>query len=125
VGAMGIDTFASRSPEDIELTEEDINAFRVENIQLCGGVFSGDGSDGSFRGKVYSLLIIEITGQSLTQEWIPPEVVSEMYNALLGCDPDQVIEEFRESNDSSLEIIELRKFFKVCNDRGLGLINWG
>ena len=122
---MGIDTFASRSPEDIELTEEDINAFREANIQLCGGVFSGDGSDGSFRGKVYNLLILEISSQSLTQEWISPEVVSEMYKAFLECDPAQYIEEIGESHDTSWEKIELQKFLKVCNDRGLGLINWG
>jgi hypothetical protein len=48
---MGLDTYASRSPDDIELTEEDIQAFQEADITLCGGLFSGN--DGSFRGKVY------------------------------------------------------------------------
>jgi hypothetical protein len=49
---MGLDTFASRSSDDIELTEADLKAFEEAEISLCGGIFSGDGSDGSFRGKV-------------------------------------------------------------------------
>lgn len=47
---MGLDTFASRSPDDIELQSEDIQAFNEADIYLCGGIFSGEG--GSFRGKV-------------------------------------------------------------------------
>jgi len=40
---MGLDTFASRSPEDIVLTEKDIQAFLDADIELCGGIFSGEG----------------------------------------------------------------------------------
>jgi len=122
---MGIDTFASRSPEDIVLTEEDLSAFRDANIQLCGGVFSGDGSDGSFRGKVYAMMIMDITEQSLVQEWIPPETVREMYSAFANCDPQQVFDEYGWTRGTPDELLDLRKFFKVCSDRGLGLINWG
>jgi len=122
---MGIDTFASRSPEDILLTDEDRGAFSAANIQLCGGLFSGDGNDGSFRGKVYALLIIEITGQSLTQEWIPPETVCEMYESLKNSDTNTDLDTDYERDDDFVAIKELQKFFKVCCERGLGLINWG
>jgi len=119
---MGLDTFASRSPDDIELNPEDIQAFNEADIYLCGGIISGGG--GSFRGKIYSLLILEITGESLHQEWITPETVQAMYTALADCDPQQVIDESDTWDRTTGEILELCKFFGVCADRGLGLINW-
>jgi hypothetical protein len=73
---MGLDTYASRSPEDLVLTEEDLQAFADAQIELCGGIFSGEG--GSFRGKVYASLLLDITGVSLYAEWIPPETVHQM-----------------------------------------------
>ena len=118
---MGLDTYASRSPDDLVLHTGDNQAFEEAQIELCGGIFSGEG--GSFRGKVYSTLILEITGVSLYQEWIPPETVKEMYRALAGCDPESAVTESDSLDRNPGEIIELRKFFKVCADRGLGLIN--
>ena len=122
---MGLDTFASRSPEDIELTGEDIQAFEQADIQLCGGIFSGSGNDGSFRGKLYVMMVLDITGESLYRGWIPPETVREMSTALEDCDPQQAFKEYSWHGCSPADILELRKFFKVCNERGLGLINWG
>jgi hypothetical protein len=117
---MGLDTYAAREPGNIELTEEDIQAFQEADITLCGGLFSGN--DGSFRGKVYSELIYEITGESLYAEWLPPETVKEMYASLLACDPEEAAGwAFR---NTPQEVQELRKFFKVCVERGLGLVGW-
>lgn len=119
---MGLDTFAARGPGNIELTEEDIQAFKDVDITLCGGIFSGGGNDGSFRGKVYSELIYEITGQSLYAEWIPPETVKAMYASLMACDPQEVAGwAYR---NTPQEDQELRKLFKVCVERGLGLVGW-
>jgi len=123
---MGLDTYARRSPEE-ELTDEDARAFDEAGIELCGGVFSGCG--GSFRGKVYDDLILEITGCSLYQEWIPPEKVQEMYRALEGCQPEQVLREAEAEGrfwheHTTGEILELRAFFRVCAERGLGLAGW-
>ncbi|MEA3440287.1 MAG: hypothetical protein U9R58_08395, partial [Chloroflexota bacterium] len=86
------------------------------------GIFSGEG--GSFRGKVYSILIYEITGESLFQEWISPETVRKMYTALAECDPQQAIDESDAWDRIPEEIVDLRKFFKVCAERGLGLVGW-
>jgi len=119
---MGLDTYASRSPDDLVLLTGDNQAFEEAQIELCGGIFSGEGC--SFRGKVYSTLIFEITGESLYQEWIPPEKVKEMYLALASCDPEEAIADSDSLDLIPDEIIELRKFFKVCADRELGLINW-
>lgn len=120
---MGLDTYASNSPDELSLSPEDTQAFLDANIYLAGGVFSG-GNDGSFRGKIYKTLIQEITGFSLYKEWITPEMVKEMYLALQDCDPQTAIDESDTWNRTTGEILELRKFFKVCADRNLGLINW-
>ena len=120
---MGLDTFASRSPDDIELNPEDTQAFLDADIQLAGGIFSG-GNDGSFRGKIYQVLIREITDISLLQDWIPPETVNKMSKALADCDPQEAIDESDTWDRTTGEILELRKFFKVCADRNLGLVNW-
>ena len=120
---MGLDTYAAHTPDDVELTEEDIQAFVEANISLCGGMLSGGGNDGSFRGKVYSMLILEITGESLYDEWLPPETVNKMYEILMACDPEDSIAQWDYGN-SVADILELRKFFRVCSERSLGLVGW-
>jgi len=119
---MGLDTYASATPDGGELSTADLQAFIDADISLCGGIFSG--GEGSFRGKIYALLILEITGFGLYQEWIPPETVREMSAALDRCDPLQAIEASSEWDRTPDEILELRKFFKVCSERNLGLVNW-
>jgi hypothetical protein len=118
---MGLDTYASRSPEDLVLTEEDLQAFADAQIELCGGIFSGEG--GSFRGKVYAELILDITDESLYQEWIPPDTVHKMYRSLAAYEL-LLLQDGKANGCSDVEIPDLRKFFKVCSDRGLGLIGW-
>ena len=120
---MGLDTFASRSSDDIELSEEDLRAFEEAEISLCGGIFSGDGGDGSFRGKVYALDILEITGESLYQEWISPDTVCEMHRAFATYE-SSMVKEGQEIDVTDIEISNLCKYFRVCCERGLGLINW-
>ena len=120
---MGLDTFASRSPDEVVLTDDDLAAFTKEGISLCGGIFSGNGNDGSFRGKVYILLVSGITDVFLNQEWISPETVRTMYESLMQCDPQQACEEYGFRNTPE-DVIQLRKFFKVCVQQGLGLIGW-
>ena len=117
---MGLDVYAQPGP-DQELTQDDERAFAAADIELCGGVFSGP-SD-SFRGKVYDSLVGAITGESLYQEWIPPERVKKMYEALVRCDP----QEFDDDHDHRFGDVEeavanLRKFLGVCAERGLGLV---
>jgi hypothetical protein len=118
---MGLDTYASRSDSEINLTKEDIKAFDEANITLCGGLFSGN--DGSFRGKVYARTIYEITGEDLYQVWITPVTVRKMYDALAKFDPEMGLTSWRYMNTPE-EIRSLCKFFKICSERGLGLIGW-
>jgi hypothetical protein len=123
---MGLDTYASRSPDDVELTAEDQEAFEQAAIELCGGFWSGVGDHASFRGKVYVAVVDRVAGASLLTEWIPPEEVRGIAAAFERCDPDWVVE--ASLGDAypvtGFEVGELRRFFLVCADRGLGLIGW-
>jgi hypothetical protein len=127
---MGLDNFASRFEEITWLTPEDRQAFSDADINLCIG-----GSPGSFRGREYETLVLDITGVWLGKPWIMPEIVQEMYLMLMKCDPETLLESYRqidleldqEYSGDSLEkitegILELRKFFQICVERGLGLI---
>lgn len=116
---MGLDTYASRLPGDRVLTAEDEQAFEDASIELCGGMFSGEG--GSFRGKIYAPVVLDITGVSLLQEWIPPAVVSEMANALQCCDPQEIA---KSGNIVPEDLVALVRFFRLCAERGLGLVGW-
>jgi hypothetical protein len=120
---MGLDTFAGRTRRG-ELTKEDVEAFDSAKLELCGGMYSGDG--GSFRGKVYDDVVRHLTGVSLYEEWIPPETVREMAAAFERCDPEKVAQESEELvyPASVSEIVELRQFFRICAERGLGLVGW-
>jgi len=118
---MGLDTYASSASGNIELTEEDIQAFQEADITLCGGLFSGN--DGSFRGKVYANYVLEVTGEDLYEMWLPPETVRKMYYAMTAYErsPEQ---DASSMVPSHFEHEELCKFFKVCSERGLGLVGW-
>ena len=122
----GLDTFAARTPDE-DLNGKDLEAFENANIHLMGGLFSHNG--GSFHGKHYATLVSYITDESLYQEWIAPETVGEMAEALRACDPEQVLvdiqnEVWRSREYTVNEIVELRRFFVLCADLGLGLKNW-
>ena len=119
---MGLDVYAQRGPGQ-DLTKEDERAFEAAEIELCGGLLSG--AAGSFRGKVYAGLVHSITGESLYQEWIPAERVKAMHEALLGCEP-QEFEDLHDERFADVEeaVAQLREFFRVCAERGLGLVGW-
>ena len=122
---MGLDNFASRTRGDVSLTPEDERAFVEAGIQLCGSM-STDGIS-SFRGKIYTVFVTEVTGESLSEEWLPPETVAGMADKLAACDPDAAGEEldlYKDAVPSPFEIRCLQRFFRLCADRGLGLIGW-
>jgi hypothetical protein len=119
---MGLDVYAVRFP-DTGLSKEDELAFKEAGIDLCGGIYSG--GYGSFRGKVYDTLILDLTGVSLYQSWIPPETVQKIAEALHRVDP-QIFEKelaanYSWENFSADTIVNLCRFLDVCVERGLGL----
>ena len=57
---MGLDCYIVHGNDrDKNFTHEDDD--RIKDVRLCGGLFSGYGRDGSFRGKVYEPLIQELS----------------------------------------------------------------
>lgn len=120
---MGLDTYAANSAAG-DLREEDEQAFDTAGLYLCGGLHSGTG--GSFRGKVYADVIKHVTGVSLYEDWIPPDTVAAMAEALDLCDPETVESEMADRIHATtvFEVLELRRFFRICADRGLGLVSW-
>ncbi len=113
---MGLDNYASPS-RDGDLSKKDIQAFIQSGVRL-GGL------EGSFRGKIYEECIADITGESLYQEWISPNTVKKMYQALAKCDPKEVAAKGDYAYPITVsQILELRTFFKICAERNLGL--WG
>jgi len=122
---MGLDNIISRSPDEEVLTPEDERAFAESGIDLCGGMYS-DGVT-SFRGKVYDMFVLKVTGVSLYEEWLPPETIAEMADKLALCDPDTAREQLDLDGDfvpSPGEIRDLQKLFRICAERGLGIIAW-
>jgi len=119
---MGLDTVAAHSLDDVDLTEEDLQAFKDVGIPRVG-IISAD-EIGIFRGKVYEEVIRRITGVSLYQEWIPPETVVEMYQAIKAYEISKWQEDDENVDPEDVEHSDLCKFFKVCAERGLGLVAW-
>ena len=125
---IGLDTFPSRSADDIVLSDEDVAMFKGAGIDLCGGVYS-DGVT-SIRGKVYAELVLEVTGVSLYREWIAPDEVLSLSAALDAHSAEELarlwdgLDTPRGPAHSSEETAQLKRFFQVCAERGLGLIGW-
>jgi hypothetical protein len=84
----------------------------------------------SIRGKVYNDLVMEVSGISLYQEWTPPEEVRLIAAAFATRTPEELVSVWNDvdcrygSDHASSEAAALQVFFRVCADRGLGLIGW-
>jgi hypothetical protein len=137
---VGLDTYAARIPanlfdpdldpsavdEDFGCTWRDRWALRraEKRRERDGGcIFTGN----YFRGKLYSDLILEVTGVYLYQAWIPPETVREMADAFERRTPAEIIQSFRDSEHAIYdhgpsEVADLAAFLRVCAKRGLGLV---
>ena len=53
---MGLDCY-------IQIDDKAFEHEDIKDVNLCGGMFSGQGNNGSFRGKVYSPLMDHVIGQ--------------------------------------------------------------
>jgi hypothetical protein len=124
---MGLDSYASRSAGDVVLNDEDRAVFEAADLHLCGGMYSGDGG-ASFRGKVYAELILEVTDENIYEEWLGPDAVRRISDALAKRTPDELAaindEQTSRSSTSTVEMASLQRFFAICAERGLGLIGW-
>ena len=123
---VGLDNYASRSLEDVELTEDDKRAFEEAGLRLCGGIFSG--AESSFRGKMYWDLIFQATGINIGDNLTPQEV--RELSALLEIFEPEELAAFSVEHDvikgphDAGVCADLQHFFRICAARGLGLIAW-
>ena len=74
--------------------------------------------------------MLQVTGVSLCQEWIGPEEVQSLSDALEAYSAEDLARLW-DSLDvpggpghSTLETAELKRFFRVFAERRLGLIGW-
>ena len=87
---MGLDCYIVHGNDrDKPFTHEDDE--RIKDLSLCGGLFSGYGSDGSFRGKVYDPLIQELSNGDHTwyieqdeDNYIPTDILEQQADLLSG-----------------------------------------
>ena len=84
---MGLDGYLFR--EEIGDTSFEVNS-------LCSGMFSDNGSDGSFRAKCYDDIVFELTGFTLYEDHTPDEV-AEIAKRLREASRNQVESAIRES----------------------------
>ena len=85
---MGLDCYIVHGNDrDKPFTHKDDE--RIKDLSLCGGLFSGGGSDGSFRGKVYEPIIQELSEGRHTwyidqdnDAYIPSVALKEQANLL-------------------------------------------
>jgi hypothetical protein len=85
---MGLDCYIVHGNDrDKPFTHKDDE--RLKDVRLCGGLFSGYGRDGSFRGKVYDPIIQELSEGKHTwyinqdeDNFIPSDVLKEQADLL-------------------------------------------
>ena len=143
---MGLDCYIVHGNDrDKSFTHEDDE--RIKDINLCGGMMSGHGSDGSFRGKVYEPLIDDlmqheggiwhlegedahITSQELKEQ---ADALGQLITAKLE-DADELDEVLKDDTiiyQSSIgyeytfkEVCDLETLFRVASERGAVMHVW-
>ena len=116
---MGLDCYIVHGNDrDKAFTSEDDE--RIKDIQLCGGMFSGGGNDGSFRGKVYDPLIQELSEGQHTwyikqdeDNYIPSDTLKEQADLLsdLLTAVVSIVEEENETMDDDTIVYQTHKRF--------------
>lgn len=83
-----------------------------QNLKDCFNLIclKGDNIPGSFEGNKYEDLVFYSSGHSLQEEYIEPNDIVEIYKGLVNT---------RKSNS---DVINLKRFFRVCAENGLALI---
>ena len=116
-----VETYPGDDPDFIELTSK-------HEIILIGGMMSGNGHDGSFRGKCYSDMIEHITEISLYQDYINPVTVKKMGEMMLAAYKDYnghlfMENEYGETNTKD-DLWSLGMLFTIAGDLGYTCVSW-
>ena len=145
---MGLDNYFYKFATDEDgnkIYDEDENGFVVEQypgddpefikltsrheIILIGGRTSGDGHDGSFRGKCYSDMVEHITDISLYNDCINPPTVKKMGEMMLAAYKDYsgsnlFIENGYGEDNTKNDLWSLGMLFTIAGDLGYSCVSW-
>ena len=142
---MGLDCYVVHGNDrDKPFTHKDDD--RIKDINLCGGMMSGDGNDGSFRGKVYEPLVAElmdepdiwhldgedahITSQELKEQ---ADALGQLITAKLEdadeldevLEDDSIVYQHEWGNEYTFkEVCDLETLFRVASERGAVMTVW-
>ena len=120
---MGLDSYFLKKEADKAIPLNDDP--RVAGVNLCGGMFSGNGADWSFRGKVYNDFLEQVApGFSLYVEEQGPEAYGRIPAAIeawLERHPN--VEEF-DFGVTRQEANDLKILFEAARDQGALLVGW-
>lgn len=114
---MGLDNYFRIRNENDEFLLP-LHDIRLMNINLCGGMFSGSGNSGSFRGKAYSNFLEKITDNKFTlyeEEQSPKDyfiAIEAMRNYI------------KDNPKSNQEIRDLLLLFEVAYEKKAYLLGW-
>jgi hypothetical protein len=111
--------------DNIWMKDKDVHGVVEGEFKICGGIFSGNGND-SFRGKVYSRFVQDVTGVSLYGDektcQIDNETVKQMADDLQATEwRDSYIENYDIEEE---EFKDLVKMFRLHADAGHYLLAW-
>lgn len=120
---MGLDSYflKKEAGKAIPLNDDP----RIAGVDLCGGLFSGHGTDWSFRGKVYDAFLRQVApGFTLYVEEQGPEAYGHIpaaIDAWLERHPN--VEEF-DGGVSRQEAADLKILFEAARDQNALLAGW-
>ena len=126
---MGLDSYLGRLITNAEGHKEmSTDGLKFpEGLELCGGMMSGNGCDGSFRGKVYAPFILDVTGEDLYEDEINLGAIATALEDYIG-------QHKRKANKSVIvtdgwdvtfkEVKDLAKLFRYAADNQLDYHAW-
>ena len=117
---MGLDTFPSRAGDRVTLTPRTTPPWRRSTCRCASGLAP------ALRGKVYLSIVYAVAGMSLCEDWIPPQDVARLAAAFEACDPEAAADASKDDHYpvTAREVRALRDLFRLCADRGIGLLGW-
>ena len=117
---MGLDTYAARRTPSGEWELAPKHDF----TGIALGVGPATNAQSNFQGKVFDGLISALTGESLFQDIIEPDVVRAMHECLAATLYGEVAETMERLFPKAPEERwrDLVRFFEVCVEKGYGLM---
>ncbi len=94
---------------------------------LCGGIFSGNGEDGSFRARRYNPIVIDLTGYDLSTEYSNEEikVIAKLLREAYENRRDEVMNLLKEYDIDEDEFLALVELFEQAAEKGCVYTPWG